>query len=459
MQVSVSADTEFGVPVSDTLMVSANRSWNAVVAPDCDWMRAETEGNLNVSGQRLDKTVVLNFDNNLVEQDRSTVLTFCCEGEKYELPVTQKAIVYRLKPYSPTDYPSVEYLGDYIVLRFNCNTDWTARVGEDSTADASIDVTSGSGNGKIAVTFAENKDYEEKTFSVIVSANGCDDLTFSFVQQSSRPYVLVDYEKSDTTLVQSIGAYRRLFFKSNVHWTSSFAGQISFDSFPAEGDSGEWEVRFHMDGNADFDKRASGSLMLTPEGGDPVEVRYTQEKGSVISLVFRLYPDEYINDMAFRNWPFSKNLVNNEQDCTYYTSFGAYPFTFHYEGTSGNICYNQIGLLLGNTSGGGYIDLPGLEGRRLAKVEIFVGNDSQTIYATVRHISDNSIVTGGEEAMFEKNNRYAKKLASVSIAQEVKDDPQCYHCWELQGTAAGESLRLVYTKQRMMLRWITLHYE
>jgi len=459
VSVSVPADYEDGSYVADTIVVSSNRSWSAHLIPECEWVRLDSEGDLNVSGSRRNVNLALDFDNNLTEQDRSTKLVLTTAEKTIEVSVKQAAIVYRLKATSETKYKNVDHLGAFFLLTFNCNTDWTARIKEGSDAPATISADSGNGNGIIGVTFDENEEYVGKKFVVVVSAKGCQDIEFCFEQMSSRPYVLIDETQTDTSTVQSIGAYRNIVFRSNVSWIAETGGDIVFTDVPESGEAGKNSFKFYMDGNTDMDLRKKGYVLLTPIGGDPVKVEYVMEKGSIVTLRFRLYPDAYSTDNQYRNWPFQEELINNTQDVTFHTKTGNYPFFFHYEGTTGNLNYNQCGIIMGNTVNGGYIDLAGMEGRKLVKVEVFIGNESQTIYASVVNPADNTPLSGGDRVLLGVNTVYQHKRASTSVTQEVLDDPQCYHCWELSGTEAGKSYRLLYTKQRMMLRWLTLTYE
>lgn len=456
--ISVLADNEDGSRVTDTLKVSSNRSWSVRAEGEPDWLTLSVGGDLNVSGAGRDVYLVVSFDNNTALQDRNSTLVFTSEDRKIEVPVKQGKIVYRLKPISPTYEPAVSHLGATYVVEFNSNTSWTAEPKPTSTTTAILSKTSGVGNGRIVVTIPENHEYETRNYTLVLKAEGCQDLEYVFDQESSRPYVLVDKAMTDTTLVQSIGAWRHLAFRTNVNWTATYEGDIPFLTLKSDGEPGTYLLRVQMDGNPDFDNRRSGKIVITPEGGDPVEVRYIQEKLSIISLVFRLYPDVYENNSDYRNWPFGTALDNNKNDQLHTTLFGEYPFFFHYDGTSGNMVYNQCGLLVGNTTYGGFIDLPAIEGKTLKKVEVFVSNESQVVYAAVTDADDKQL-TGGDKVLLDVNESYKRHIPSVSIEQELTEQPQSYACWELRGTQPNTSYRLRYYQQRMNLRWITLTYE
>lgn len=458
-EVKVAADREDGLSVCDTLVVTSNRSWSVNVTPeDCEWLKLGADADLNVSGESREVRLPLTFLDNRTEQPRSATLTFTTKGSKIEVPVQQQRIIYRLKAVGTTYVPDVSHLGGLYTIEVNSNTDWYVSTKSGSTIVADISRTDGKGNGKIVVIIPENTAYETKSLTVLVSAAGCENVEFTFDQQSSRPYVLLDKSLIDTTMIQSIGAWRKLTFRTNVPWTLRSEGDISMAVLPEGGPAGLQTIRVRFDGNPDYDLRRKGSLILEPEGGQEVTINYEQEKLSVISLVFRTYPDVYSNDSEYRNWPFSQTLINNTNDQLYTTFFGDFPFFFHWIGPSGNICYNQCGFLLGNTSQGGFVDLPPIEGKTLRKVEVFVGNESQPVYASITD-SDDKVLSGGEKALLDVNGSYKKHIPSVSIDRELKEQPQSYAEWILKDTKPGTSYRFAYTGQRIMVRWMTLTYE
>lgn len=458
-EVKVAADREDGLSVCDTIVVTSNRSWSVNVSgEDCQWLELGTDADLNVSGESREVRLRVTFLDNKNEQPRSATLTFTTKDDKIEVPVVQSRIEYRLKPVGEAYFPDVSHLGGLYTIEVNSNTDWTVSIKPGSTASADISRTDGQGRGKIVVIIPENTTYQTKTLTVVVSAAGCKDVEFTFDQQSSRPYVLLDKSLLDTSVVQSIGAWRKLTFRTNVPWTLRSEGDITMAVLPESGPAGLQTIRVRFDGNPDYNLRRSGSLILEPEGGQGVTIPYEQEKLSVISLVFRTYPDEYSNDSGFRNWPFSQTLINNTNDQLYTTFYGDFPFFFHWIGPSGNICYNQCGFLLGNTTSGGFVDLPPIEGKTLRKVEVFVGNESQAVYASITD-SDDKVLTGGEKALLDVNGSYKKHIPSVSIESELQEQPQSYSEWTLKDTKPGTSYRFAYTGQRIMIRWMTLTYE
>lgn len=461
-KVDVPADNEDETQVTDTVTISSNASWTARIEPeDCSWVTIETQGDLNVSGLTRNVPVVLKFADNKVKQAREASLIINSPTGETVIPVRQGEIVYRLKPTCDQVYPFVDYLGGKFIITFNCNTDWNVKLNDGNTAPARIDTLKGSGKGKIAVVFDENAAYDDRSFGFTVSAQECQDLNFSFTQISTRPYVLIDKAASDSTVIQSIGAWRNLVFRANVPWTATAEGDVTIDSYEESGDAGEVSFRVHIDGNDDFYNRKTAKIILTPEGGEPSEMIYEIEKASIMTLRFRLYPDEYSKDQSHRNWPFAETLVNNADDQEFHTAFGGYRFFFHTGVEGGSLAYNEVGFLFGYNASGGYIDLPGIEGKKLVRVELFVGNmtTNQIVSVAIVNPDGNKALDGGDFFKFGVNSISARYNGPTSVEHEMAHDPQCYGDWKLNGTEKGKSYRLYFASNRIMARWLTLTYE
>ena len=107
-EVNVPAQARSG-KVSDTLLVTGNRSWTVRLQDPCDWLELSTDGCENPSGTMVTVPLVLTFANNEVEQDRTAGLRFFTEGLELAVPIRQLAFV----PPPPVDSVSVNGIINY----------------------------------------------------------------------------------------------------------------------------------------------------------------------------------------------------------------------------------------------------------------------------------------------------------------------------------------------------------
>ena len=413
--------------VADTLVVTSNRSWAAALQSNVDWVEIGTDESLNISQVMEDVRIPLKFKDNDTESARSVVLRLTSEAGYRDVTIRQKAIRYRLALSEGSDSrivagktsyeSSVICEPDTCVLCLNSNTAWTARILEGNTADVKLDVTSGEGIGKVKVIFGENEDPDSgKQATVVVSADGCDDIRVAVNQAVGTPYVKFISTDFDNINVPSIGARVTFTVKSNVAWsmkvkdgetlqakfqvkrkTSSGtdakddAGRQLYDyldEYVAK--KGEKTVTAAIFGNTDFDADKTIIFQMNAEGAVPAEKAMTVDKLSKVFLSFRKWPDVYSDTGTSSTYyqPFnmdmygsSKCMTNNaEWEC-----WNGYKFKMHTFGTlypavtspTARMCVNSAaGLNLGTSYNMIEIGLPAVPGKRIAKVTLMNGASS-----------------------------------------------------------------------------------
>lgn len=189
-----------------TVNVSSNRSWRAhlnyessPVAPDAPVDYAYLKNCEEVNFDFSPKTTGLQicFFQNPSKNVRKGVLELYSDGGlKKSIPITQSGIKYILK--AQASKTAIGENGETVEIDVVCNTSWTARV--ESAFEIAAGPLSGQGNGTVRLEFPETDEPAERTASVIFSAEDCEDVRITFVQEKSS---LMPFGKIRTSFVPS----------------------------------------------------------------------------------------------------------------------------------------------------------------------------------------------------------------------------------------------------------------
>ena len=178
--------------VMDTVWVNASRSWTARIetADGGDWIRANVDARINVTGKPETYPLVVTFDRYRGNQPREATLTLF--GVDIEEPVV---INYTQEAYTPTlevttldggDIVTAESGETYAIVK--SNTAWTVSVDEAvSSVVPALSATAGMDTQAILVTFPMNPDDEKARFArLVIKAAGCVDQTLDLIQTQSE---------------------------------------------------------------------------------------------------------------------------------------------------------------------------------------------------------------------------------------------------------------------------------
>ena len=450
--------------VTDTVWVNATRSWTARIetADGGDWIRANVDERINVTGKPEKYPLVVTFDRYRGNQPREATLTLF--GVDIEEPVV---INYTQEAYTPTlevttlnggDIVTAESGETYAIVK--SNTAWTVSVDEAvSSVVPALSASAGIDTQAILVTFPINPDDEKARIArLVIKATGCADQTLDLIQTQSERYFLLasPVEENREPYESSIN----IPLRSNGPWTAEIsdctfedakltpaAGLVSSNGFTFEASHGfDPEVE---------EKHAT--ITISREGMEPIVVKLSQ-RGS-IHLDFMSFDPEYEylgSDPYGYDDPY-RPYISNGTPFAYPTSFptsfssgtykgvevecgtklGDYIFTLYGQDCGAWLNNLETGLSVGKMKGD-YVLLPGLEGYRLSTMYYEASCKVATPY-TVR-TEEGDILKGGE---------YSVTKQVFPITSEHHD----IHVHHFSETLPGERYRLTLEED---LRFISI---
>jgi len=207
---TISVSGEFS-ELSDSIFVLnvlSNRSWyahlNYTASPVGPDEQVDYAYLRNCEGPNFDfssKTTGLEicFFPNLLNKPRYGVLELYSEGcLRKSIPITQNGIQYSLN--AQASKTTINEAGGTAKIAIDCNTFWTARVEKESGFDVTLDSESGYRNDTLTVEFPETDETYERTATVVLSAEDCNDVRIVFTQEKSS---LLPFGQIKTSFIQS----------------------------------------------------------------------------------------------------------------------------------------------------------------------------------------------------------------------------------------------------------------
>ena len=471
-EVSIGADNaltkdpfvESTLPFTDTIWVSASRSWTAVVetADGGDWVQPNVNERINVTGHLERFPLVMSFDRYRGSQPRSATVTLY--GVDIEAPVvvtyTQEAFVpfLELEAFEGNNLVTAGNAECYVVVR--CNTAWTASVDAGaSTVVPSLSATAGTDSGVILLSFPENVDDEKARIArLVVNASGCEPCHVDLIQTQSERYFMLSAPVPDE--VEPYIDELNIPLRSNGPWVAELT-ECTFENarlVPSSGLQALDGFIFSADHGADPDVAEKHAVVtIRREGMDPIVVRFSQ-RGSIHLKFITRNPDYvwdsrdyYSEDTPYRPYESSDKVFAYPESFPYnYTSAtykgmelecetlsGGYLFTLY--GQDCGVWFNsaEFGLCVGKLKGD-FVQFPEIDGRRLARMYYEASCKAMVPY-TVRSESGD-IVKGGEYSV----TKQVSPLNSEHHDVHVHNFPE---------TVAGERYRLTLEED---LRFISI---
>ena len=438
---SLAVDKRFVIsgadPVTDTLLVTSNRSWSVVRDGNESWLSFVKAEHLNLSQAEETSAIVLNLDANLMQKDRSASFKVVNENGSRSIVVTQQAIVYRLSVEGPRSFVDVPDTGDTLSVKILTNTSWHAAVVAGSTADIILPEEEGEGDSTFLIVVGPHTNRSEgKTATVVISVEGCTPVEIFIEQMKAVPFVkhevpVLSERWVDPTVFSAIYSERSFNVLSNCRWTAAIDAEhttaTGVELPVTEGEGNMEDFRVIVRGtNSDMENAKTVSIVFTPEGGIPYTVTLSQGKGSVIALEFRN------QDLTAARWPFDEEQATGKVGAGT-LHVGGYAFNYYANG------YCQIHEASGWQIGScevTYIEFPAIAGWKLTRVSFreYNANTSPVISD-----ANGNVIPGGEAITFSRN---------------------VFTSFYLSGTAAGTSYRIrPTTSKTFRFTYIELEYK
>ena len=331
-----------------TVVIRSNRSWFAHLDdldhpidptdPDArvSWATLSVERHQNLTNTVDETEVVITFNENFSSEAINGVLNIWCEGKIMKaIQITQTGRVYHVSAH--VDVESAKCDADVVSVSVESNTKWTARVSETSTADVSLETSSGSGSGTLNVIFGENfSQTENKIAEIVFSAKGCEDYVLTIAQSRAVPYVYVLPEYDGRVL--SGEGRATLKIRSNADWSAEVV-ESELENFVIVNPNGQQGTSESQDVSVTFDPNDSGNpftvktakIRFTAEGMDePVVYEFRQRGSLVVSFEdMSAFTPEIPNSLVSASGQPSNmsrpGRINTDVDVFKFTSCAKYP--------------------------------------------------------------------------------------------------------------------------------------
>ena len=297
----ISVQAEFAAEGDNvrTVVIRSNRSWYAHLDdldhpidptdPDArvSWATLSVERHQNLTNTVDETEVVITFNENFSSEAINGVLNIWCEGKIMKaIQITQTGRVYHVSAHA--DVESAKCDADVVSVSVESNTKWTARVSETSTADVSLETSSGSGSCTLNVIFGENfSQTEDKSAEIVFSAKGCEDYVLTISQSRAVPYVYVLPEYDGRVLSGESRATLKI--RSNADWTAEVV-ESELDDFTILNTSGqkgtsepqEVSVSFTPNNTGDPFTVKTAKIRFASEGMDEPVVYEFKQRGCFV---------------------------------------------------------------------------------------------------------------------------------------------------------------------------------
>lgn len=418
-----------GSQVCDTITVSSNRSWSAGVVQEGDWLELSVYEHLNLEEFTTGVQLIVRASDNR-GGDRKAEVVFTSDGVTGKFDVLQSALVPRLAVKAEQDKLSSD--ASVCAITVLSNMAWTAEILPESTAEATLDVDSGEGNGVVNLSVTENPDSENtRTVKLVFKAQDCEDVYLELVQDIGLPYLRFEDGKDSG---DALPAYFDFIirFKTNVAWTASVEQYDGFDSVSLETESGDktaTSLTVHFPPASCFGKTAFAKVRLQPEGTDAVFYEIRQEPALGAVMIDSLSNQTVGED----KWPFStpskadtpSTKIGNDSD-PYFKKENELVLLNGYSIGLYSVAGMWVTKATGMNGGGGagsYLVSPAVPGYRLSRIYYRAAGTPKRLNFSVCGEDKATPLSGGEE---------------VALSATKKDN-----MWELLGTEPGVRYYLI----------------
>lgn len=428
-----------------SISVKSNRSWfahlndvnNPIDPSDSDakigWATVDVDDHENLT--KVDDVVIINLNvlRNKTTIERNGSLNFFYGGDVFvSLPIVQAAAVYYLQ--AVPESTSVLCTPDEISVSVKSNTSWTAELLNTSTASATLSKSDGVDSDEVIISFDENFELVDKKAFIKFSAIGCEDMIVEITQSRAFPYLILDEERTRTT-IPADQEEATIYLKTNIEGiTSTIDGELT-DAVIEKISDKEFKVMFTSDGVDPVIYKKSTITFSAPEVDD-VKVELKQNG----LLVFDFQNVQNISPAIPMS---SSNTVSNHN----ITVLGNNDYEF-----SINTFYHVVsnGVLL--FKAGGYMIFPSIEGLTLKKITFtFRGHSSNKgVRFTIKGVGDK------EDVLYSPSNvefsipATNKEYVTYSMNVGTEENP----------SQVGASYRICQgANKNCNVRYISLQYE
>lgn len=384
-----SEDSEAGF-VSDTLIVTANRSWTAEVVYDDasgqkDWISigkdfTQHENIGNVSDTRI---IPVAFSNNRYDMPRAAKIAFHYEGRCHYVNLAQGGITYRLVP-SVTEINDITDVENVQTFSLDTNIPWKISIQEGSTADVEVLTPSGEGPAEISVLVKGNLDFSGKEAVLVIEADQgfvFAPVTVTLRQRECTPFLFIDRDRSKEEILP-IESIDSVFFSTNGNWTAHLENASEGITLGQTSGSNK-ELGLEVKFGENFGKEKTGvsksATVVIESNGLREEITITQKYWWQVKLVFH----NGSSLTSSSSWPFlspmsASELPSSSSKATYKAVLKTAPLR-NYEGMSISI-FATSGMWRNSSQGfdvkggvGDYIEISGAEGMTLVGAAVTSG--------------------------------------------------------------------------------------
>ena len=285
-----------------TVLIRSNRSWFAHLDdldhpvdpadPDATvrWGSLSVDHHQNLTNTVDETPVRITFNENYSPNAVNGVLNIYCEGKIMQsISLKQEGLRFHIQAQARSEVAQCD--ADTVAVMVDCNTSWTARVSDESTAQVSIDIDKGYREGVLNVMFGENfSETEDKQAKIIFSAKNCEDYVLTIAQNKAVPYLFVLPEYDGRVLSGENSASLKI--RSNAAWSAEVV-ESQLEDFTIVNPSGDKGTSLPQDVNVTFKAnpendpfsvRTAKIRFNVPGVQEPVEYIFSQRGCFVVSF-------------------------------------------------------------------------------------------------------------------------------------------------------------------------------
>ena len=246
-------------------------TYELTVEANCDWTATATEGvALDPSAGKGNAEVTLTFAANEAYEPVTYTVTFKAEGVEDQTFTLTQAAAEKPAPVltlAKTE-DSVEAAATSYELAVTSNVAWTATASEGVT----LEPAAGEGDGKVVLTFAENKAYEPVVYTVTFKAEGVEDQVFTLNQVAAeKPAPVLTLAKASDEVAVDATSYE-LTLTANCPWTATASEGATLAPDSGEGDG---KVTISFAANSAYEPKTY-TVIFKVEGLDDQTFTLTQ---------------------------------------------------------------------------------------------------------------------------------------------------------------------------------------
>ena len=444
-ELCVLSDQLSGETVIDSVIVRANRSWDAEIVPAVDWMTLDKNEYEDLEGITREVPLRISFSDNKSDFPRVASLLITSGDNVRTVKIVQSSLTPRLIV-NTTGCEDLAFDGDSCVFEVLSNVEWTVSLGEKSEdMEISLEEEVRNGGGSVKITLAEHFDLESPKYAdLIFTGVDCESVVMRVTQGKAVPYARIINVTGGEELLPSIGGTRTMTVKSNVDWTIGVkeedVNNVTFSK--AGGGTGETSVMMTFEGTPSFDARRNFTVrcqtILEGEDDGRNQWTFTQARGGLLRFVF-LHEGKWYWPFYCANgvWPKVSLSIGKPESQGEVRNFETYAgYVLKLFSNYGFVFGNQ-GIRFGHSTStlGDYIELPAIEGRSLVQINLIPDEDHKysSLTATIMEAGslDNPSVGEPKEGLYEDDVRTWRLRGEPSKAYWVVPDQNATYSVEI----------------------------